>query len=124
MLNGYRNENGIKINRSHQQKNKFARAAHFFSNLPLFCTTTMPFCTTKTSNFFVTHYFYERIVVCAYQRFCFLCSCSLLFFQCRSFLASISRFLTAAMKFSCFCSHEIRLLCFQSLALVLSLLST
>ena len=29
MLNGDGNENGIKINRSNQQKNKFARAAHF-----------------------------------------------------------------------------------------------
>ena len=38
--------------------------------------------------------------------------------------ASISLFLTAAMKFSCFSSHEIRRLCFQSLALALSLLST
>ena len=33
--------------------------------------------------------------------------------------ASISHFLTAAMKFSCFSSIEIRLLCFQSLALSL-----
>ena len=33
--------------------------------------------------------------------------------------ASISHFLTAAMKFSCFSSIEIRLLCFQSLALAL-----
>ena len=38
--------------------------------------------------------------------------------------ASISHFLTAAMKFSCFSSNEIRLLCFQSLALALPLLST
>ena len=30
MLNGYCNENGIKINRSNWQKTKFARAAHFF----------------------------------------------------------------------------------------------
>ena len=33
--------------------------------------------------------------------------------------ASISHFLTAAMKFSCFSSIEIRLLCFRSLALAL-----
>ena len=45
----------------------------------------MPFCTTKTSNLLVTHYFYGGIVVCAYQRFCFPCSCSLLFFHCRLF---------------------------------------
>ena len=42
-------------------------------------------CTTKTSSVLVTHYFYGGVVVCAYQRFCFLCSCSLLFFHCRSF---------------------------------------
>ena len=30
MLNGYSNENGIKINRSIKQKKKIARAAHFF----------------------------------------------------------------------------------------------
>ena len=38
--------------------------------------------------------------------------------------ARISHFRTAAMKFSRFSSNKIRLLCFQSLALALSLLST
>ena len=38
--------------------------------------------------------------------------------------ASISHFLTSAMKFSCFPSNDIFFLCFQSLALALSLLST
>ena len=28
-------------------------------------------CTTKTSSFLVTHYFYGGVVVCAYQRFLF-----------------------------------------------------
>ena len=32
MLKGDGNENGIKIKRSNQQKQKFARAAHFFPN--------------------------------------------------------------------------------------------
>ena len=46
------------------KKNKFARAARFFVfPLPLFCTTTTLFCTTKTSNVLVTHYFYGGIVV-------------------------------------------------------------
>ena len=98
---------------------------------------TMPFCTTKMSNFQVTHYFYGGIVVCAYQRFCFLCSCSLLFScgclfspSCWALLAgcsllatSISLFLTVTMNFSCFSSIKICLLCFQSLALALSQLS-
>ena len=76
-----------------KKKEKFARAGHFL-NTPfclsslLFCTTTMPFCTTKTSNFLVTHYFYGGIVICTYQRFCFLRSFSLLFFQCRLFSPS------------------------------------
>ena len=66
-------------------KNKFARAARFFVfPLPLFCTTTTLFCTTKTSNLLVTH-FYGGIVVCAYPIFCFLCSCSLLFFTAAHF---------------------------------------
>ena len=42
-------------------------------------------CTTKTSSVLVIHYFYGGVVVCAYQRFCFLCSRSLLFFHCCSF---------------------------------------
>ena len=51
--------------------------------LPLLCTTTTLFCTTKTSNFLVTHYFYGGIVVCAYPIFCFLRS--LLFFTAAHF---------------------------------------
>ena len=35
----------------------------FWLYLPLFCTTTMLFCRTKTSNFLVTHYFYGEIVI-------------------------------------------------------------
>ena len=38
----------------------------------MFCTTsmtTMLFCTTETSNFLVTNYFYGGIVVCAYRIF-------------------------------------------------------
>ena len=38
--------------------------------------------------------------------------------------ASISHFLSSEMKFSCFSSNEIFLLCFQSFTLALSLLST
>ena len=68
-------------------KNKFARVARFFIfPFPLFCTTTTLFYTTKTSNFLVTHDFYGGIVVCAYPIFCFLCSCSLLFFTAAHFL--------------------------------------
>ena len=80
----------------------------FGLSLPLFCTT-------KASNFLVTHYLYGGIVVCAYAIFCFLCSCSpfsyfFFFFTGphlhptgRSLLAaSISNFLTAALNFHVF----------------------
>ena len=76
----------------------------------LFCTTTTLFCTTKTSDFHMTHYFYGGIVVCAYLIFCFLCSCSLLFSTAahfhlvgRSLLAtSICHFLITAFNFHVF----------------------
>ena len=132
MLNEDDNENGFKTNRSNQpknklhvqhtfssnqQKNKFARAARFFVfPLPLFCTTTTLFCMTKTSNFLVTHHFYGGIVVCAYPIFCFLYSCSLLFFTAAHFhLAGRQHFSFSHRRFEfpCFSSYEIRRLCFQ-----------
>ena len=89
---------------------KFARAARFFVfPLPLFCTTTTLFCTTKTSNFLVTHSFYAEIVVCAYPIFCFQCSCSLLFFTAAHFhLAGRQHFSFSHRRFelSCFSSFE------------------
>ena len=91
----------------------------FCLSLPLFCKTTIPFYATKTSNFLVTHHFYGRIFVCAYQRFCLPCSCSLLFFHCRSFSScwrshfSFSHSL-AAMKCSCFSSKESKFVSFVS----------
>ena len=68
----------------------------FLSFFAVVCTITMPFCTTKTSNFLVTHYFYGGIVACAYQIFCFLCSCSVLFFHYPFFFHLAGRFLLAA----------------------------
>ena len=91
----------------------------FCLSLPLFCKTTIPFYATKTSNFLVTHHFYGRIFVCAYQRFCLPCSCSLLFCHCRSFSPcwrshfSFSHSL-AAMKCSCFSSKESKFVSFVS----------
>ena len=110
------------------RKKKNWHVQHTFClSLPLFCTTTSLFCRTKTSNFFVTHYFYGRIVVCAYPIFCLLCSCSLLFFTAAHFhLAGLQRFSLShsRFEFSCFSSYKIRLFCFQSLTLALSLLFT
>ena len=108
-------------------KKKFGRAARFFClSLPLFYTTTMPFVPTKTSNFLFTHYFLEELsyvltkdfVSCVHVRFYFFTAAHF------HLAASISHFSTAAMKFSCFSSNEIPLLCFQFLALALSLLFT
>ena len=109
MLNGDGNENGIKINRSNWQKKQICTCSTLFClSLPLFCTTTMPFCTTTTSNFLVTHYFYGGIVVYTYQRFCFLCSCSLLFFTAAHFhLAGRQHFLFSHLR------HEIFMFFFQ-----------
>ena len=99
----------------------------FCLSLALVFTATTLFCTTKTSNFLVTHYFYGGIVVCAYPIFCFLCSCSLLVFTGphlhlagRSVLAaSNSHFLTVSLNFHVFLPTK-----FVSLALALSLSST
>ena len=64
----------------------------------------MPFCTTKTSNFLVNQtLFLWRNCLCAYHKFCFLCSCYLLTPLIFTLLAAtISHFFTASMKFSCF----------------------
>ena len=133
MLNGDDKENRFKTNRFNQQKKKtdctcrtlflliskkkIASAARFFVfPLPLFCTTTTLFCTTKTSNFLVTRYFYGGIVICAYPISCFLCSCSLLFFTAaHPHLAGRQHFSFSHhhFEFPCFSSYEIRLLCFQ-----------
>ena len=66
---------------------------------------TSLFCRTKTSNLFVTHYFYGGIVVCAYQYFVscvhvrFYFSLPLIFTLLAS---SISLCLTAALNFMYF----------------------
>ena len=99
----------------------------FCLSLPLFCTTKTLFCRTKTSNVLVTHYLYGGTVVCAYPIFCLLCSCSLLIFSAAHFhLAGRQHFSLShsRFEFSCFSSYKIRLFCFQSLTLALSLLST
>ena len=67
MLNADGNENRIKINRSNQPKKKqHLHVQHtFFEHfLPLFCTATMPFCTTFN--------LYGEIVirVLTHQKFC------------------------------------------------------
>ena len=105
MLNGDDNENGFKTNRSNQQKTNCTCSTLFLLiSKKQICTCSTLFClslavvlhdyNTKTSNFLVAHYFYGGIVVCAYPIFCFLCSCSLLFFTAAHFhLAGRQQFL-------------------------------
>ena len=87
-------------------KNEFASVARFFVfPLPLFCTTTTLFCTTKTSKFLVTHYFYGGIIVCAYQYFVSCVHVQFHFSPLLNFTllaARISHFLTAALNFHVF----------------------
>ena len=101
MLNRDDNENGFKTNRSNQQKNKLhvqhafssnqqktnLHVQHAFLSFPCRCFARLQRCFVrlKTSNSLVKHYFYCGIVVCAYPIFCFLCSCSLLFFTAAHF---------------------------------------
>ena len=75
-------------------------------SLPLFCRATMPLIFMEkmscllAKNFITyvrVHFYFFKLI------FTFLAS-------------SISHFLTAAVKFSCFSSNEVLLLCFQSLA--------
>ena len=148
MLNGKGNENGIhiKINRSNKQKTKLHVQHTFFSNKQK--KKTKQICTCSTLFVFLCCCFaqlqrcfvglnrqtsqlhiilYGGIIVCVYPIFCLLCSCSLLFFTAAHFhLAGRQHFSLShsRFEFSCFSSYKIRLFCFQSLALALSLLST
>ena len=95
------------------QKNnlQLARAALFFVHFLAVVVVAM-------WNFLSSCTFCGENVLCAHKKFWCLFSCSLFFFfllQKHIFTlltASISHFLTAATKFSCYFSNEIRLLCF------------
>ena len=104
-----------------KQRNLHMQYTFFVHFLPLLCIT-------KTSNFLLTHYFlWRNFCMCSAKVLLLVFLFTLIFSLPLIFTllaASISHFLTATMKFSCFSSKEIRLLCFKSLALALSLLST
>ena len=110
MIDGDGNENGIKVNRSNWQKNKFARAARLFVFLcrcfaRLQCrferlkrqTSLLHIIFMEELSYVLTQYF----VSCVHIRFYF--SLPLIF---TLLAASISHFFTAAMKFSCFFSQR------------------
>ena len=102
MLNGEGNENGIKINRSNQQRNKL-HVQHTF-----FLISKTQICTCSTHFGFLCHCFAQLQccfvglkrqtsqlhiilwrnchIICAYPIFCLLCSCMIAFiFHCHSF---------------------------------------
>ena len=115
MINNNSNENSNKINRSNSQKNKFASATHFFVyffTIVNFCHFAQP----KHETSLLKVSFYGGTVLCAHQKFCCWCSCSLLFFSLPLIFtllnANISHFLPVIMKFSSFSSDEICLLRF------------
>ena len=74
----------------------------FLTFFALFCTTSKPFCTTKASN--LSYVLNKDFVSCVHVRFYFFTAGAHFHLA-----ASISHFITAAMKFSCFSSNEIRL---------------
>ena len=107
------------------KKNKFAPAARFFVFICR-CFARLKPQSSKLHIILMEELSYELtkyFVSCVHVRFYFFAAAHF-YLAAHSFLAaSISHFLTAAMKFSCFSSNEIRLLCFQSLALALPLVS-
>ena len=115
MLKGDGNKNRIKINRSNLRKNKLARTAHFFVH---FFAVVLHDLNVKLPSYLL--FFRWNCRVCS-PKILLLGSCHFYFFTAAHFhIASISHFLTAAMKCSRFFSDEIRLLCFQSLTLALT----
>ena len=141
MINGDDNENGFKTNRSNQQKNKLhvqhtfssnqqkpnLHVQHAFLSFPCRCFARLQRCFVRLKlqtsqlhiifmeelSYVLTQYF----VSCVHVRFYF--SLPLIFTLLAASISHHSRF-----EFSCFSSYKIRLFCFQSLALALSLLST
>ena len=133
MLNGDDNENGFKTNRPHQQKNKLhvqhtfscnqqktnLHVQHAFLSFPCRCFARLQRCFVRlkrqTSQLHIifmeelSYVFTQYFVSCVHVRFYFS----------PHFSFSHRRF-----EFPCFSFYEIRLLCFQYLALTLFLLST
>ena len=95
--------------------NNFARAAHYFCSFLCRCLARRQRETPRNS--LVTRFMEEMLYVVLFTFFSLPVCFTLV-------AASISHILTAAIKFSCCSSNEIGLLCFLSLVLALSLLST
>ena len=103
MLNG--DGDGNKNSKKNQQ---VYLAAHFFSYFFL-DVVLLGYNVKLPSN---TSYEGNVVHVCAHQKFCCLCSCSLFFTAAHFRLAGHQHFSFSHRQFSCFSSNEIRLLCF------------
>ena len=108
MLSGDGNKNNQKISRSNKRKKNFARAAHFFCTFLFRCFALLQRETSR--NFLVARFMEEMVYAFLFTVFF---SLPLIFTLVAS---SISHFLTASIKFTCYSSNEIGLLRFLSLA--------
>ena len=113
MLSGEGNKNGEKnSNRSNQQKNNFARAAHFFCTFLCRCFAQPQRETSR--NFRVTRFMEEMLYLLLFTFFH-----SLIF---TLVAARFSHFLTATKKFSrCSSDKQLLIFCSSSLLLFFSL---
>ena len=117
MISGEGNENtqNKSVGLISKKKKNFARAAHFFIH---FFAVVLHDHNVKLGQKLPSYTFCGANVVCVPVAYF---SLPLIF---TLVAASISHFLTAAIEFSRYSSSKIGLLCFLSLALALSLLST
>ena len=123
MLNGDGNKNCKKIDSLISNKKQLRKCSTLFCTFPCRCFAR------PQRETFQLHILWGKNVVCAHQRFCSACvpvrysfTAAHFYFAGFSLLtASISHFLTAPIKFSCFSSNENGFLC---LSLALALVST
>ena len=101
MLNGDGNENSKKNSIGLFSSTLFF--VHFFDVVLHGYDVKLPSYTSYEGN--VVH-------VCAHQKFCCLCSCSLFFTAAHFHLAGHQHFSFSHRQFSCFSSNQICLLCF------------
>ena len=123
MLNGDGNKNCKKIDSLISNKKQLRKCSTLFCTFPCRCFAR------PQGETFQLHILWGKNVVCAHQRFCSACvpvrysftAAHFYFAGFSQLTASISHFLTADIKLSCCFPNKIRLLCFLSLALALSL---
>ena len=119
MLNGKGCVNGIKINSSKEKKKQIWTCSTLFGSFLCRCFARLQ-CVEELS-----YVLTQNFVSCVHVRCYFFTAANFHLAGLSLLTAGIYHFLTAAMKYSCFFCYfnKFRLLCFQSLAIALSLLS-